>query len=118
MENMTWVWVLIPIAAILGRTLRDFLRLQAQQRVLGTSNRELEKTVEELRQTNRQLSQRVENLETIVVSQTWNAVHASAVSDGERQQRVAAAVRQEMHAPPAEDLNRQRVEQLARRLGG
>ena len=52
MENMTWVWVLIPIAAILGRTLRDFLRLQAQQRVLGTSNRELEKTVEELRQTN------------------------------------------------------------------
>ena len=46
--------------------------------------------MEELRQTNQTLAQRVENLETIVVSQTWNAVNAPAASDAERQQRLAA----------------------------
>jgi len=116
-ENLPW-WVLIPIVAILARVFRDYMKVQAQQRSLGTSNRELEKTVEELRQTNRLLSQRVENLETIVVSQTWTAVSAPAATEAERPQRIEAAVRQEIHAPATEELNRQRAEQLARRLGG
>lgn len=114
----SWVWVFIPIVAILGRVFRDYLKLQTQQRALGSSNRELEKVVEELRQTNGSLAQRVENLETIVVSQTWNAVQASGVSEDDRQQRIAATVRQEAHAPATEEMNRQRAEQLARRLGG
>jgi hypothetical protein len=118
MDNVTWVWVLIPLAAIFGRMLRDVLRIQAQQRSLGSSNRDLEKVVEELRQTNRTLGQRVENLETIVVSQTWNAVNAPAASDAERQPRLAAAVRHEVHAPAPEEVNRQRAADLARRLGG
>jgi peptidoglycan hydrolase CwlO-like protein len=114
----TWVWVFIPIVAILARVFRDYLRLQTQQRALGTSNRELEKVMEDLRQTNRTLAQRVENLETIVVSQTWNALNAPGASDAERQQKIAAAVRQEAHAPATDEMNRQRAEQLARRLGG
>jgi hypothetical protein len=111
-------WVLIPVAAILAGLLRDLFKLRAKQQVLGTSNRELEKVVEELRQTNQTLAQRVENLETIVVSQTWNVLNAPGASEAERQQRVATAVRQEVHAPATEEMNRQRAEQLARRLGG
>ena len=118
MDSTTWVWVLIPLAAIFGRALRDFLKLKSQQRDLGTSNRELERTVEEMRQTNRLLSQRVENLETIVVSQTWNVLTAPGASEPEHQQKVAAAVRHEVRAPATEEVNRQRAEQLARRLGG
>ncbi|HYU30741.1 MAG TPA: hypothetical protein VEW48_01140 [Thermoanaerobaculia bacterium] len=114
----TWVWVFIPIVAILARVFRDYIRLQTQQRALGTSNQELEKVVEELRRTNSTLAQRVENLETIVVSQTWNALNAPGATDAERQQKLAAVVRQEVHAPATEEMNRQRAEQLARRLGG
>ena len=116
--EIAWIWVLIPIAGIFARVFRDYMKVQAQQRALGTSNRELEKVVEDLRQTNRILAQRVENLETIVVSQTWNALNAPGASEAERQQRLAAAVRQEVHAPATEEMNRQRAEQLARRLGG
>jgi len=113
-----WVWVLVPVVAIIARVFRDYLRLQTQQRALGTSSRELERVVEDLRTTNQTLAQRVENLETIVVSQTWNVLHAPAASDSEREQKVAATVRQEVHAPATEEMNRQRAEQLARRLGG
>jgi uncharacterized protein YlxW (UPF0749 family) len=116
--EVTWIWVLIPITAIFARVFRDYIKLQTQQRVLGTSNRELEKVVEELRQTNQTLAQRVENLETIVVSQTWNAVNAPVPSDAERQQRLAASVRHEVHTPATEEMNRQRAADLARRLGG
>jgi uncharacterized protein YlxW (UPF0749 family) len=111
-------WVLIPVVAILAGMLRDVFKVRAKQQALGTSNRELEKVVEEMRQTNRTLAQRVENLETIVVSQTWNVLAAPRASEPEHQQRVAAAVRHEVHAPATEEVNRQRAEQLARRLGG
>ena len=117
MGSIAWIWVLIPIAAIFARVFRDYIKLQAQQRDLGTSNRELEKLVEDLRQANESLTQRVENLETIVVSQTWNTLNDPPLSDVERQRRHTAA-RHEVHTPPAEEVNRQRAEQLARRLGG
>lgn len=111
-------WVLIPVVAIVAGLVRDLFKLRAKQQVLGTSNRQLEQTMEELRRTNQSLAQRVENLETIVVSQTWNALNAPGASDAERQQRLAAAVRQEVHAPATEEMNRQRAADLARRLGG
>lgn len=118
MGDMIWIWALIPIAGICARVFRDYIKLQTQQRALGTSNRELEKEMEGLRQANQTLAQRVENLETIVVSQTWNAVNAPGASEAASPPRIAAAVRHEVHAPPTEEMNRQRVEQLARRLGG
>lgn len=113
-----WIVFLIPIIGILAGVFREYLRLQTQQRALGTSSRELEKTVEELRRTNQELAQRVENLETIVVSQTWSALNDPTLSEAERQRRLPPVVRQEVHAPAVEEMNRQRAEQLARRLGG
>lgn len=116
---MSFIWVLIPVVAILAGLVKDLFKLRAKQKDLGTSNRELERVVEEMRQTNRTLAQRVENLETIVVSQTWNAASAPAATDAERQQKIAATVRHEIPPPPStEEMNRQRAEQLARRLGG
>jgi hypothetical protein len=116
MEN-AW-WVLIPIAGIFAGMFKDYLKLKAGQQTLGKSTSDLEKVVEDLRQTNRNLSQRVENLETIVVSQTWSAVQEPGLSDADRQRRIAATVRHEVHTPDTEEINRQRAEQLARRLGG
>lgn len=116
--EFVWIWVLVPLAGIVARMFRDYMRLQTQQRALGTSSREVEKLVEELRRTNQELAHRVENLETIVVSQTWNTLNNPALSEAERQQRLPPVVRQEVHAPPVEEMNRQRAEQLARRLGG
>lgn len=118
MENVAWIWVLIPLAGIFAGVFRDYLKMQARQRDLGKSTSDLEKVVEDLRQTNRNLSQRVENLETIVVSQTWSAVQEPGLSDADRQRRISATVRHEVHTPAAEEINRQRAEQLARRLGG
>ena len=115
---MEFWWVLIPLTAILAGAFKDYVKIRARQQALGTSNRELEKVVEDLRQTNRTLAQRVENLETIVVSQTWNTLNDPQLSDAERQRRLASAVPREAHTPAAEEMNRQRAEQLARRLGG
>ena len=114
----TWIWVFIPIAAIFARVFRDYMKIQAQQRALGTSNRELENDMDELRRTNQMLAQRVENLETIVVSQTWNALQAPGAPEATERPRPVAVAPHELPPPPVEELNRQRAEQLARRLGG
>lgn len=106
--EFTWIWILIPLAGIFAGVFKDYLKMQAQQRALGQSTNELEKVVEELRQTNRTLEQRVENLETIVVSQTWNAV----------QEKGLPTAPHEVRTPSQDEVNRQRAEQLARRLGG
>jgi hypothetical protein len=102
----------------LSRVARAWISLKAQQRDLGSSNRELEKMLDEVRRINQGLVQRVENLEAIVVSQTWNAVHDSSLPEADRQRRIVSTVAHEVQPPPLEDVNRQRAEQLARRLGG
>lgn len=109
-------WVLIPIVAIVGGIIKDILKVRAKQQVLVTSNSELEKSVATLKRTNDELAHRIENLETIVVSRTWNAVSEPGLSEPDRERRVAAAVRHEIPPPPIEDVNRQRAEQLARQL--
>jgi hypothetical protein len=112
-----WVWVLIPIAAIVTRAFRSWLRFQATQRQLGTSTHDLEREVASLRQTNETVLERLQNLETIVVSQTWDALHASGLSPLERDLKVTSAVRREVKADPVA-ANQQRAEQLAQRLQG
>ena len=107
----------IPMLAIVTGFLKQWVMMRAQQRTLGTSNRELEKKIERLEQANAEYAQRFENLEAIVVSQTWSAVAEPGLPEADRQRRLAAATRQEPHAPAAEELNRQRAAELARRLG-
>ncbi|HEV8582258.1 MAG TPA: hypothetical protein VGX68_24570 [Thermoanaerobaculia bacterium] len=61
---------------------------------------------------------RLQNLEAIVVSQTWDVLQDKGLPPAERELKIASTVRREIAAPNTETLNRQRAEQLARRLQG
>jgi hypothetical protein len=116
--EMTWIWVLIPVAAIATRAFRSWLRFQATQRQLGASTHDLEREVAGLRQSNETILERLQNLEAIVVSQTWDALHDRGLTAGERELKVASVARRELKAPDASSANQQRAEQLAQRLQG
>ena len=112
-----WV-ILIPIVAILAGVVREWIKVNARQRNLGASTHELEKEVGRLKKEREEILDRLQNLETIVVSQTWDAVHDKGLSSAERDLKIASRARREVAAPDAEAVNRQRAEQLARRLQG
>ena len=109
-------WVIIPVIAIFAGTFKTWVRVRAQQQVLGASNRELEREVAEIRRERTDLLQRLENLEAIVVSQTWEVVHDNSLPPVEKEHRVASTVRRELG--PSGPNYQQRAEQLARRLQG
>jgi hypothetical protein len=108
----------IPIIAILSKVATRWLAFRAEQRALGTSNQDLERKVERLERANAESAQRIENLEAIVVSQTWNVLGKPELPEAVHQHQLAAASRQDLHAPAAEELNRRRAADLAGRLGG
>jgi hypothetical protein len=110
------LWALIPIVAILSGVLKSWVKVKAQQQVLGASNKELEQDVAAMRRDRDALQNRLENLEAIVVSQTWNAVQDHSLPPAEREMRVASTVRRELG--PVAPSNQQRAEQLASRLRG
>ena len=58
-HDMTWVWVLIPVVAILARTFRGWMSFKSTQRQLGASTRELEQEVTELARARAELAERV-----------------------------------------------------------
>jgi hypothetical protein len=109
-------WVLIPIVAILAANIRRWAAFQAKQRQLGASTTELEKDVAALAKAKAELTERVQNLETIVVSQTWGALQDRGLSPAERELKVATAAHRELGPADATAANQQRAEQLARRL--
>jgi 1,6-anhydro-N-acetylmuramate kinase len=117
LATMQFIFAL-SILGILAGFGRQWLKVRAQQRALGVSNQELEQKVERLEQANAENAQRLENLETIIVSQTWSALQEPGLSEADRQRRIVAAGRHELHAPAAEDMNRRRAAELAHRLGG
>ena len=116
----TEIWLLIPIVAILAGTFsklaKTWMRLKAQQQILGASNRELEQEVTALQKDREAIRERLENLEAIVVSQTWDALHDPSLPPPEKERRVASTVRREIGTPAPS--YQQRAEELARRLQG
>ncbi len=111
-------WVLIPVVAILSGVLREWIKVRAKQQSLGASTSELEKEVEALQRERAAVLDRLQNLEAIVVSQTWDAVNDRSLSPPERELKVASTVRREIAAPSSGAVNQQRAEQLAQRLRG
>jgi len=109
-------WILIPLVAIVGANIRRFMTFQAKQRQLGASTSELEREVAALAKARAELTERLQNLETIVVSQTWGALQDRGLSPAERELKVATAAHREMGPPDAAAANQQRAEQLANRL--
>ena len=114
----TWIVGSIAIVAIMARAFRSWLRFQATQRELGASTHDLEREFANLRKTHETVLQRLQNLEAIVVSQTWDALHDRGLTSPERDLKVASVARRELKAPDASDANQQRAEQLAQRLLG
>lgn len=116
MEFQFAAWVLIPIVAIAAGTVKEWLRFRTRQQQLGHSTNHLEKEVEELRRRERELVDRLENLEAIVVSQTWDVVHDKSLPPAAKELKLASVAPHEMGPPPVPDS--QRAEVLARRLKG
>ena len=115
---MPETWFLIPIVAILAGVIREWIKVNARQRNLGASTSELEGEVAALKSEREAIFDRLQNLEAIVVSQTWDVLHDKGLSPVERDLKLASTARREIAAPDAESANRQRAEQLARRLQG
>jgi hypothetical protein len=115
---MDALWVLIPIVAICSGTLKTWMRVRATQAQLGSSTHELEREVAALTSARAELLERIQNLETIVVSQTWQVLQDTQLPAAEKQLRVATVAHREFSADEsaAAAANQQRAEQLARRL--
>ena len=115
------IWLVIPIVAILAgtfsRVVKTWLRLKAQQQLLGASNRELEQEMTALQKDRATILARLENLEAIVVSQTWDALNDHSLPPPQKELKVASTVRRELGTAPAPSYQ-QRAEELARRLQG
>lgn len=115
---VTWIWILIPLAGIAAGMFKEYLKVKAQQRDLGASARDLEKDVVALQKENVALNERLQNLEAIVVSQTWDVLHDKTVPPADRERRVASVAHRELSPTDRAAADQQRAAQLAQRLGG
>lgn len=114
MIDASFLWVLIPLFGISAGMFKAWLKFRERQRQLGSSTEELERLVGELRKRDESLNERIENLEAIVVSQTWDVLHDKALNPVERERKLVSAAQREMAAAPFPDS--QKAEVLARRL--
>ncbi len=136
----------IPILAILASVVKEWLNMRAKQvaparareleqklekmlqraglqiRELEKSRKELEEKLEGLEITNHEYAQRLENLEAVVVSQAWAALHDKNrkpdLPEPEEHDEIVLTRPHEVSEPTPEELNRQRAARLARRIGG
>ena len=108
------IFVLIPIVAILSGVLKTWVK----QRALGASNVELEKEIEGMRRDRASLLERLQNLEAIVVSQTWEVLHDRTLPPAEKEHLAANAAHREFGPIATGPTDQQRAGQLAQRLRG
>lgn len=119
------IWILIPLLAILMGGFISWLDFKSKQKELGTSTHELEKTVEALEralkksEADRQcVVQRLQNVEAIVTSEAWDALHGgedSALSARGASEPLLDKTSEDS-TPGASDAAR--AAQMARRLNG
>jgi hypothetical protein len=112
--SYAFIWVLIPIFGILAGMFKEWLKFREKQNQLGNSTQNLEKLFAEFRQREKALVDRIENLEAIVVSQTWDVVQDKTLAPEDRERRLASVAHREMAPPPVPDSHKAEV--LARRL--
>ena len=110
-----WIWVLIPLAGILMGAFSEWLKFKAKQAKLGTSTAELEHNLSEQQQALETAQRRIENLEAIVTSQMWDAVHDETLPEAEKQRALTQA---RIHLEPPEPSDAERVARMAQRLKG
>lgn len=112
---MGYVWVLIPIVAILAGTISEVIKSRDKQRALGSSSQELEGEVKALKQAiaeqKEAYERRLANLETIVTSQTWDVLQNPQLSESDK--RFLTANTASAQAPLDDE---RRAELLAQKL--
>lgn len=113
---MGWVWVLIPLVAILVGGFQEWLKFKEKQANIGNSTRELGNTISSLRASIHELEQerdglvgRIQNLEAIVTSQVWDDVH-----DRPSEKFLDAGLSNA--ADPDHNEDAERIARMARRL--
>lgn len=115
MFDGNWIWILIPLAGIFAGMWKEMLKFRAQGNRLGASSKELERDLAASKAERDALVQRIENLEAIVVSQTWGALHDKTLPEPVREQHVAATAHRELGSV-AGLSDQQRAQLLAQRL--
>ncbi len=110
----TWIWVLIPLVAILTGAFREWLKFKEKQQTLGASTHELEAVVDALTEALAASKRRIQNLEAIVTSQMWDALHDDGLTAPERDRALAEA-RASLDLPE-EEPDAEKVAKMARRL--
>ena len=115
----SWIW--IPIIAILVGGFTEWLKFKEKTQRLGSSTSELESAVTTLTETLKQsdahqeaLVERIQNLEAIVTTQAWDALHDDALTTSERERQLASA-RLALDEPD-EPSDAEKTARLARRL--
>lgn len=66
---MTWIWVLIPLVAIVTSFI---LKFQRNQYLMVDKNREMDKEVQDLENQLQAMQRRIENLEAIAAAEPEN----------------------------------------------
>lgn len=119
---MPFIWVLIPLAAILAGAFKEWLKFKEKQHQLGNSTASLVQEVAELKALVEGTSadrtillNRIQNLETIVTSQVWDVMQDDNTSFEEKKLEVGA-IKPRIELPPREDETTQKAAQLARRF--
>jgi len=107
-------WMIFPIFGMLMGMFKQWLRFRERQNQLGSSTQNLEKLVAEMRERDQAMAERIENLEAIVVSQTWDVLQDRSLSPVEKEHRLASVAHRELAPPPVPDS--QKAEVMARRL--
>lgn len=114
---MEWWIVIIVLASLALGGFTEWLKFKGKQEKLGASTSELESELQDLKETLREreqrqqaLERRIQNLETIVTSESWDVL----IADDEREVLTSGA-RLEL---PEDDATTEKAERIARRLRG
>lgn len=117
-----FVWVLIPLAAILAGAFKEWLKFKEKQHQLGDSTASLEQEVAELKALVKEttvdrntLITRIQNLETIVTSQVWDVLQDDTTSPEEKKLEVDA-IKPRIELPLPEEESTRKAAQIARRI--
>lgn len=111
---MPFVWVLIPLTMFGVGAFLEWLKFKEKQAKLGASTDELVKEVKSLKESiaekDREMTKRLQNLETIVTSQVWDAINA------EKENLPPHLLDQVAPLEKEEVSDTQKAEEIARRL--
>jgi predicted nuclease with TOPRIM domain len=110
----------IPILGIMLAGYKEWLKFRAKQQELGASTQEVEETIQALRERLNRVEQerdalieRVQNLETIVTSEAWDALQDPTTDAASLPEASDPA---ELESSPDQDAAGDATEEQAKRL--